>query len=118
MLVVVALSGLLGCQGLSTPSQLTPAPTSIRFGNVQIGASHTQAGAITNKGPSSISVAQVAVSGAGYSIRGLTAPLTLAAGKSTSFSVIFAPTNAGGANGNIAVRTEKGTANIALLGWE
>src|ERR1019366_8376763 len=116
MLVVVALSGLLGCQGLSTPGQLTFAPTSISFGNVQTGTSQTHAGAITNTGQSSITVTRVVVSGAGYSIRGVTEPLTLSAGKSASFSVIFAPTNAGGANGNIAVSTENDTANITLSG--
>jgi hypothetical protein len=123
MLVVVGLSGLLGCQGLSTksaqsqaPGQLTFAPTSISFGNVQTGTSQTHAGAITNTGQSSITVTRVLVSGAGYSIRGVTEPLTLAAGKSASFSVIFAPTNAGGANGNIAVSTDNDTANITLSG--
>src|ERR1035438_9259649 len=89
MLVVVGLSGLLGCQGLSTksaqsqaPGQLTFAPTSISFGNVQIGTTQTQTGAITNTGQSSITVRRVVVSGAGYSISGVTEPLTLGVGKS------------------------------------
>src|ERR1017187_1119244 len=113
MLVVLALSGLLGCQGLTTksaqsqaPGQLTFAPTSISFGNVQTGTSQTHPGAITNTGQSSITVTRVVVSGVGYSISGVTEPLTLAVGKSATFRVLFAPTNAGGPNGNIAVRTE------------
>src|ERR1019366_10361420 len=116
MLVVVALSGLLGCQGLTTPGQLTFAPTSINFGNVQTGTSQTHPGAITNTGQSSITVTRVVVSGAGYSISSVTEPLTLAVGKSATFRVLFAPTNAGGADGNIGVSTENGTANIALSG--
>ena len=120
LLVVVGLAGLLGCQGASTgspaPGQLTPAPTSISFGNVQIGTSQTQAGAVTNTGGSSITVTQVTASGTGYSISGVTPPLTLAVGQSANFSVLFAPTNAGGASGNIAVSTGNGTANITLSG--
>jgi len=122
MLVVVGLVGLLGCQGFSkspqspAPGQLTPAATSISFGNVQIGTSQTQAGAVTNTGGSSITVTQVTASGTGYSISGVTPPLTLAVGQSANFSVLFAPTNAGGASGNIAVSTGNGTANITLSG--
>ena len=123
MLVVVGLTSLLGCQLFDTNdpqslaiSQLIPAPTSINFGNVQIGTVQTQAGAITNKSPSKITVTHIELRGPGYSIRGVTEPLTLAAGESVGFTILFAPTNAAGANGNIAFSTDKGTVNIALSG--
>ena len=123
LLVVAAVSCFLGCQALSTksgpsqaPGQLTPAPTSISFGNVETGTSQTKAGAITNTGQSSIAVTGIVVSGAGYSISGVTAPFTLAAGKSASFSILFAPKNAGSSDGNIAASTENATANITLSG--
>jgi hypothetical protein len=122
MLVVVGLAGLLGCQGFSTksqsqgPRQLTPAPTSISFGNVQIGTTQTLAGAVTNTGGSSITITQVTVSETGYSIIGVTPPLTLASGQSANFSVLFAPTNVGSASGNVAFSTGNGTANITLSG--
>jgi hypothetical protein len=123
MLVVVGLVSLLGCQlfdpkdpqSLAT-SQVIPAPSSISFGNVQIGTVQTQAGAITNKGTSTITVTHIAFSGLGYSIGGVAVPSTLAAGESVRFSIHFAPTNAGSAKGNIAFSTDNGTVNVALSG--
>jgi hypothetical protein len=122
-LVLVGVASLLGCQIFNpkypqsqATGQLTSAPPSISFGNVTIGASQIQAGNLTNTGQSSITVTGVVVSGAGYSISGVSEPLTLAVGKSASFSVLFAPKNAGSADGNIAVSTENGTANITLSG--
>jgi len=122
MLVAVGIAGLLGCQGLGSksqgqgPGQLTPSPASISFGNVQIGTSQNQAGSATNTGGSSITVTQVTVSGSGYSISGVTAPLTLAVGQSANFSVLFSPTSSGAASGNIAFSTSNGTVNVPLSG--
>lgn len=122
MLAIIGLASLLGCQGLGSKQQsqgqgqLTPAPTSISFGNVQIGTSQTQAGSVTNTGGSSIKISQVTVTGTGYSISGITPQLTLAAGQSANFSVIFAPTTAGSASGNIAFVTANGTTNVGLSG--
>jgi hypothetical protein len=122
VLVVVSLVGLLGCQGLGSKpqtqgaGQLTPSPTSISFGNVQIGTSQSQAGSVTNTGGSSVTITQVAASGSGYSVSGITVPLTLAAGQGANFSVLFAPTSAGSASGNVAFGTSIGTVNVALSG--
>jgi HYDIN/CFA65/VesB family protein/centrosomal CEP192-like protein/ASPM-SPD-2-Hydin domain-containing protein len=116
MLLVVGLIGLLSRQGLSVnppspmPSpvpipmldRLTVAPTSISFGNVTIGTSQSQYGAITNTSRSSITVKRVVIIGTGYSVDGVTEPLTLAAGQSVSFRVLFAPTRAGIADGYVA----------------
>jgi len=122
MLVMVSLAGFVGCQGFSSksqspaPGQLAASPTSISFGNVQIGTSQTLSGAITNTGGSSITVTQAAASGTGYSMSGMTPSVTLAVGQSVNFSVLFAPTTVGGANGNIAFGTGNGTVNVALSG--
>ena len=122
MVIVLGLAALLGCQGLGGKQQaqgagvLTAAPTSISFGNVQIGTSQTQGGTVTNTGGTSVTATQITVSGTGYSISGVTAPLTLAAGQSANFSVIFAPTGAGSASGNIAFVTGNGTTNVPLSG--
>ena len=122
MLVVVGLASLLGCQGLAPkpqtqgPGQLTPSPASISFGNVQIGTGQSQAGSVTNTGGSSLTITQVTASGSGYSVSGITVPLTLAAGQGANFSVLFAPATAGSASGNTALSTSIGTVNIALSG--
>ena len=123
MLVIVGLASLLGCQGLGPkqqqtqgPGQLTPSPASIGFGNVQIGTTQSIGGSVVNTGGSGITISQITVSGTGYSISGITAPVTLAVGQSANFNVSFAPTTAGSASGNIAFATTNGTTNIGLSG--
>jgi hypothetical protein len=122
MLVVVGLASLLGCQGLAPKQQtqgagqLTPSPASISFGNVQVGTNQSQGGSVTNTGGSSVTITQVAASGSGYSVSGITVPLTLAAGQSANFSVVFAPAAAGSASGNIVFSSSVGPLNVALSG--
>ena len=63
-----------------TPGSLTTSPSTLTFGNVQVGNSQTLSETLTNSGGSSLTVSQAPVTGAGFSISGLTLPLTLAAG--------------------------------------
>src|ERR1700677_2966353 len=92
----LALFAMVGCQGFSSakssaqnsqpaPSgDLTAAPASITFGNVQVGTSQSQTDTLSNTGSTSLTLSQATVSGAGFSITGLTPPITLAAGQSTN----------------------------------
>jgi hypothetical protein len=122
-LLLVGLASLLGCQGLSTkssqspaPGELSLAPSTITFGNVPIGTRQTQSGSLTNAGGSTVTIKQVTVNGTGYSISGLATPLTLAVGQSASFSVLFAPSSAGGANANVTFTTDATAAALTLSG--
>lgn len=120
--MVAGLVALAGCQGLGGkqqaqgPGVLTPSPSSLSFGNVQSGTSQTKNETITNTGDSALTISQIVVTGAGFSITGITAPLTLAAGDSASFTVKFAPTVDGAVTGNIAFTTDTGTVNLPLSG--
>jgi len=128
--ILVFLFGgvLLGCQGLSsgkasgsnqsTPGQITVNPSSVTFGKVDVGNNQTQPATMTNTGSSSVTVNQASVTGAGFSINGLSLPLTLPAGQSQPFSVVFTPHSAGSSNGNLAI-TNTGstpTVNVVLSG--
>src|SRR5437899_3051227 len=96
----IALSGT----GVTSTFLLTASPTSLSFGNVTVGSNSTpQTVTLTNPGNSSVSISQINVSGRGFSASGLTAPLTLAAGQTASFSVVFASTTAGTATGNVSL---------------
>ncbi|PWT84579.1 MAG: hypothetical protein C5B58_04500 [Acidobacteria bacterium] len=86
-----------------TPGALASNPTSLSFGNVNVGSKGTLSETITNTGGSSISVTQVGITGTGFSVTGITTPLTLNGGQSATFSVSFAPTAAGAASGNLTV---------------
>jgi hypothetical protein len=111
-LTVFAALVLAGCgftQGSTTKpattnqGQLTANPSSLTFGNVNIGASNQQNVILTNSESVGINISQVNVSGAGLSTSGLTAPMTLSAGQSTILTVIYAPTSASSTNGSVSV---------------
>jgi Abnormal spindle-like microcephaly-assoc'd, ASPM-SPD-2-Hydin len=82
---------------------LTPSPSNIRFGILEVGNSSTQTVVLTNTGNASVSISQANVTGGGFSISGLSAPLTLNAGQSATFKASFAPASAGYATGSISV---------------
>jgi hypothetical protein len=109
----IALSGT----GVTVTSQLTANPTSLSFGNVSVGDSSSHTATLINTGNTSVSVSGDNVTGAGFTISGLT-PLSLGAGQSTTFSVNFAPTAAGSVSGSVSVASNatNSPAQIALTG--
>ncbi|MGA8214868.1 MAG: choice-of-anchor D domain-containing protein [Candidatus Sulfotelmatobacter sp.] len=95
---------------------LSATPASISFGNVQNGTSQTQSDTLSNTGGTSLTLTQASVTGTGFSTTGLTLPLTLAPGQSTTFSVVFSPQSAGSVSGNLALTNNGASSplNIAL----
>ena len=108
--VVVPLAGA----GVSTVLQLTPSPTSVSFGSVTTQTSATQNVTLTNTGNSSVSVSQIAASGAGFKASGFALPVTLTAGQSTSFNVAFAPTTTGSLSGGVTVTSNAANSPLVI----
>jgi hypothetical protein len=73
------------------------------FDKVQVGNNQSQRATLTNSGASTVTVNRVTASRESFSVSGLTLPLTLAAGQSQPFSVIFAPQTAGSVDGNLVM---------------
>src|SRR5277367_2147873 len=106
LLVVPAMAVLIGCQGVSSASkqppggggtgagQLAVSPTTMSFGNVAVGSNSVKQGALT-AGSSDITVSSAAWNGQGYSLSGITFPVTVPAGQNVPFTVTFAPQAAG-----------------------
>lgn len=101
-----------------TPGQLSPNPSSLNFGNVQVTTSSTLSDTITNVGGISVTISQATITGPGFSFSGLNPPLTLTPGGSVTFSVVFAPLSTGSANGTLTVTSNASnpTLNIPLSG--
>ena len=79
-------------------------PASLSFGNVTTGTSSTpQNVTITNTGNSNVSISQITVSGAGYSMTGGSAPVTVSPTQNLVLTVQFSPTAAGSAAGGISI---------------
>ncbi|MGH9351473.1 MAG: beta strand repeat-containing protein [Terriglobia bacterium] len=87
----------------SQVSELTISPASIAFGSVKTGTTSTQTITLDNAGAGSVTVSQANVTGNGFSVSGLSLPLTLAAGQSSSFSAAFSSTATGSVSGSISV---------------
>jgi len=97
-----------------TPGTLSPNPSSVAFGNVQVGTNSTKTETLTNTGGSSLTISAANVSGTGFSISGLTLPLTLTAGQNTSFTVKFAPTVAGNASGSVVLTSDGSNPSLTI----
>ena len=104
--------------GGQTAGALTPSPASLNFGSVEVGNNQALTETLTNSGGSSVTVTQVSPTGTGYSVSGLSLPLTLPAGQSQGFSVIFTPSAAGNSGGNLAIVSNASNAslNVPLSG--
>lgn len=85
---------------------LTATPGSINFGDVLVGTSSTRTVTLTNTGIVSLTISQANVSGPGLTVSGLSLPLALDAGQSTSFSVTFLPTVPGSVAGSISITSD------------
>jgi hypothetical protein len=131
LVVLLAFATMLGCQGLSSsnkssttppndpkPGELTVAPTSVSFGIVEVGNNQSKPATMTNSGGSSLTVTKVTPTGAGFSVSGVSLPLTLASGQSQGFTVVFTPASAGTITGNLAIANTGSTptVNVALSG--
>jgi hypothetical protein len=100
------------------PGTLTPTLPSVNFGNVQVGHNKSVAETVTNTGGSDVHISQATATGTGFSVSGINPPLTLAAGHSITFNVVFTPPSAGSDNGNLAITSDASnpTLNIGLTG--
>jgi hypothetical protein len=110
-----ALSIPLSGSGV-TAGSLAANPSSVSFGSVQVGSTQTKSEVITNSGGSSITISNMSLTGTGFSTNGFTTPVTLNAGQSVTFSILFTPQSAGSLSGNLAFTAGNTNLNIALSG--
>lgn len=93
---------------------LAASSSSIGFGSIQVGSGQTQYQTLTNRGHSTVTISQAAVTGAGFSLSGLSLPLNLDRGESVTFSVLFNPKAGGDAGGAITVVSNASNPNLAI----
>jgi len=96
----VALSGT----GIAAILTLGISPTSLSFGNVTTGTSSpTQNVTITNTGNSNVTISQITLTGAGYSMTGGSAPVTLSPSQTITLVLQFSPTTTGAISGSMTI---------------
>lgn len=113
LLALPMLVALVGCQGVTSASQannatagqLAVSPATMSFGNVAVGSDLIKQGTLTAVS-SDIKVTSAAWSGQGYSVSGITFPVTIPSGQNIPFTVTFAPQSAGNAPGSITFNSD------------
>jgi hypothetical protein len=105
----VALSG----NGLAAGA-LTSRPSSLSFGNVQVGNHQQLSETLTNSGGVTVNISQATVTGTGFSISGLNPPLFLTAGQHYTFGVIFTPLSAGNSTGSVSIVSDASNPGLAI----
>jgi len=89
-----------GVQRTVAAGELALTPPKLNFGSVAVGDKKGKSVTLT-AGDSSITVASADWSGEGFSISGIVFPVTVPAGQSVHFKVMFEPHQAGSSTGNI-----------------
>jgi hypothetical protein len=116
---------LAGCAGVSagtnaqtktpttttTSGSLAVTPSALNFGNVTVGNSSNLTGTLTASS-ADVTVSSAAWNGSGYSVSGITFPLTLAAGQSANYTVTFTPPAAGSSPGGITFSSNASDASL------
>jgi len=100
-IVAIVLLGILFVAFANAADQLTCRPRYLNFGSVVVGRSKTLSVTMSNIGSTSLTVTTINKSAPAFSVTRLTLPLILAAGRSVTFNVSFAPKNIGTATGSI-----------------
>lgn len=113
--ITVSLSGIAAA---ASPGVVAASPASLAFGSVQAGASKSQSETLSNTGAASVTISQANMTGSDFTLSGLELPLTLEAGQSLTFNVLFSPHTGGSTSGSIALVSNASTQapGIALSG--
>jgi len=99
----------LSMSGAGTVTQLTANPSSLVFGSVVVGKTNSLSETLSASG-GSVTISSATLGGSGYSMTGLTLPITLSDGQSTTFTVIFAPATTSSFPGSLTLVSNASTA--------
>jgi Abnormal spindle-like microcephaly-assoc'd, ASPM-SPD-2-Hydin len=95
----IALSGT----GAAGTHVLAFSTANLSFGSVNVGSNSDLSAALTNTGNSSVTISAANISGAGFTVSGVSSGETLSAGQSIPITVQFAPATAGAVSGNVSL---------------
>ena len=94
----------MGLRGVGTSgSALTAAPSSVSFGQVNVGSNSSLSVVLTNSGSSSETLTAFQVVGSSFGVSSPNLPITLNKGQSVTLSVTFTPQSTGLLNGSVYV---------------
>src|SRR6202021_2813025 len=98
----------------ATNPSISVTPSLVSFGNVKIKTQTSQTLKLSNPGAKDLVISQATISGEGFSLSGLTAPMTVAAGTGMNFTVLFQPMTSGTASASISISSNATTAPVTV----
>ncbi len=95
----------------TTAGQLSISPSSVNFGNVNVGSTETHAVTMSATG-ASVTVSSDASSSSHFVVTGVSLPFTIPAGQSKSFNVGFTPAVTGTVSGSLTFNSNAASAQV------
>ena len=89
--------------------------TSVAFGNVNLNTPATQSVILSSTGTAAVTASAAAVSGSGFTVSGVTFPITLNPNQTATLSVQFDPTVAGAVTGQLTITSNSSTGSSAVV---
>jgi hypothetical protein len=117
-LLLIGCSGLVSAGGTKLQAAIQVTPSSFNFGNLVVGKKISQTATVLNTGNTTINVTAASVSSGQFAVSGITMPLSLPVGQSSTFQVWFNPSAAGTVTGTLTIQTDTGVSSgqITLSG--
>lgn len=112
------VSTVAAVTGAGAQAGLSVTPASASFGTVIQGNTNSQTIQLKNSGNANLTISQATVTGSGFSLSGLSLPMTLTPGQSGTFNVQYSPQSTGSANGTVSIvsNAPNSTATVSLSG--
>jgi len=110
-----SVSKTFALEVLADIQMLGVSPTTLSFGNVAVNTAVKQSVILTSTGNLPVTVYAPTLTGTGFSISGITFPLTLNPGKTATLSVQFDPSTTGAASGQLTITSNNNWTNPTVL---
>jgi len=111
-------NAVVGISGTGLQAAINLTPSSANFGNVAVGAMNSQTIQIGNPGTAVLTITQANVTGNGFSTTGLTLPLSINPGATSTFNAEYQPSVTGTASGSVTIVSTAATSpsTVSLTG--
>ncbi len=105
-IVFAVFLGVVGLSPNATAQQISFSPSPVSFGSIPAGSTKTQTVTISNVAGRDVNLTQATLSGTGFAVTGISCPVIIPSGQSTTFNVTFSPSAAGNYSGTVSITSQ------------
>jgi hypothetical protein len=100
--------------GAAVPA-LTVSPTSVAFGDISLNSPGTETVTLTSSGTAALTISAGAIAGTGFSMSGVSWPVTLNPGQTATLNIQFDPTATGAATGTVTLSSNASSGSTTAI---